>query len=116
MAPEQARGEVERIDERTDVYALGAILSFLLAGEQPVPRPLESIRRRAMAEEPEGRYPSVGELEEDLSRYLAGMAVLAHRESLLESTVRFVRRYRTPILLILAYLLMRTILLFVFGR
>ena len=116
MAPEQARGEVERIDERTDVYALGAILSFLLAGEQPVPRPLESIRRRAMAEEPGERYPSVGELEEDLSRYLAGMAVLAHRESLLESVGRFVRRYRTPILLILAYLLMRTILLFVFGR
>lgn len=116
MAPEQARGEVERIDERTDVYALGAILSFLLAREQPAPRPLESIRRRAMAEEPDGRYPNVGELAEDLSRYLAGMAVLAHREGLLERTGRFVRRYRTPILLILAYLLMRTILLFVFGR
>src|SRR5437879_6919778 len=30
MAPEQARGEVKRLDERADVFALGAILRFLL--------------------------------------------------------------------------------------
>ena len=56
MAPEQERGEVDRIDERTDVWALGALLGFLLAGEE-APRPLEAIRRRAMAAEPEDRYP-----------------------------------------------------------
>jgi serine/threonine protein kinase len=37
MAPEQARGDVARIDERTDVWALGAILGFLLEGEEPPP-------------------------------------------------------------------------------
>ncbi len=116
MAPEQARGEVERIDERTDVYALGAILAYLLAGEEPVHRPLDAIRRRAMAEAPEQRYPGVQELAADLSRYLAGLAVSAHREGLLERVGRFVRRYRTPILLILAYLLVRAILLLVLGR
>jgi eukaryotic-like serine/threonine-protein kinase len=116
MAPEQARGEVERIDERTDVYALGAILAFLLAGEEPVPRPLEAIRRRAMAEAPEERYPSVQELAADLSRYLAGLSVSAHREGLLEQMGRFVRRYRTPILLILAYLLVRVLLIVLLGR
>jgi serine/threonine protein kinase len=115
MAPEQERGEVERIDERTDVWALGAILAFLLAGTEPA-RPLAAIRRRAMAAEPEARYPKVEELAADLARYLAGLPVGAHREGLLERAGRFVRRYRTPILLILAYLLMRALLILWLGR
>jgi len=35
MAPEQVQGRVEEVDERSDVYALGAILAFLLAGRAP---------------------------------------------------------------------------------
>jgi len=115
MAPEQERGEVERIDERTDVWALGAILEFLLEGGE-IARPLAAIRRRAMAEEPEARYPKVEELAADLARYLAGLPVGAHREGLLERAGRFARRYRTPILLILAYLVMRALLILWLGR
>jgi eukaryotic-like serine/threonine-protein kinase len=115
MAPEQERGEVDRIDERTDVWALGAILGFLLADSE-VPRPLEAIRKRAMAAEPEARYPGVEALSADLSRYLAGLPVGAYRESLFERTGRFVRKYRTPILLVLAYLVMRALLLIWLGR
>jgi serine/threonine protein kinase len=115
MAPEQERGEVERIDERTDVWALGAILGFLLAGEE-APRPLAAIRLRAMAAEPEERYPKVEELTGDLSRYLAGLSVGAYRESLAESAARVFRRYRMPILLVLAYLVMRALLLILLGR
>ncbi len=115
MAPEQERGEVERIDERTDVWALGALLQFLLGDEEP-PRPLEAIRRRAMAEEPERRYQKVEDLSADLSLYLTGLPVGAHPEGLFEKMGRFVRRHRVPILLILAYLVMRVILILVLGR
>jgi eukaryotic-like serine/threonine-protein kinase len=115
MAPEQERGEVERIDERTDVWALGALLQFLL-GDEAAPRPLEAIRRRAMAAEPEARYPNVEDLAADLSRYLAGLPVGAHPEGLFETIGRFVRRYRVPILLVLAYVLMRALLILFLGR
>jgi len=115
MAPEQERGEVDRIDERTDVWALGALLGFLLAGAE-APRPLEAIRRRAMATDPRDRYPRVEELAADLSRYLAGSAVSAHRESLLDRAGRFARRHRVAILLVLAYVLMRALLVLILGR
>jgi serine/threonine protein kinase len=115
MAPEQERGETDRVDERTDVYALGALLGSLLAGEEP-PKALAAIRRRAMAAAPEDRYAQVEELAADLARYLAGLAVSAHRESLADRARRFARNHRTAILLVLAYVLMRVLLILILGR
>jgi hypothetical protein len=58
----------------------------------------------------------VQELTMDVSRYLDGLAVAAHRESIFDKLARFYRRNRFFVLLIAAYLLMRLILLVVLKR
>jgi serine/threonine protein kinase len=122
MSPEQARGEVEMLDARSDIFSLGALLRFILTrdtstGFAPrLDRSLEAICAKATAERPESRYAAVQTLGLDVSRYLDGLSVGAHRESILEKLSRFYRRYRFFILLILAYLVMRVILLLVLKR
>jgi serine/threonine-protein kinase len=111
MAPEQAAGDAQ-VDERADVYAIGATLTFLVPD---APRALKAIAVRASQADPAARYESVSALAADVKRYAAGLPVVAYREGLLERTRRVARRHRTPILLVAAYLLMRIVLLLVAG-
>lgn len=84
-------------------------------GRSDVPRPLEAVSLKALAFDAASRYDSVGELAADVSRFLDGQAVTAYREGIVERAGRLARKYRTPLLLILAYLAMRTVLIFVGG-
>jgi serine/threonine protein kinase len=109
MAPEQSADAGDMVDERADVFALGAILRGLL----PVPqaKALAAIADRAQAARPEERYPGVEALARDLGRFRNGEPVEAYRESLIERVVRVYRRYEIPVLLVVAYMIMRVILL-----
>jgi serine/threonine-protein kinase len=116
MAPEQARGEVDRLDQRADVFALGAMLRFLLeARGEPAPRPVQAIAAKAAAPDPARRYEGVGALAADVSRFLSAEPVDAHREGPAERLARLVVKHRVPVALVTAYLVMR-VLLAVFAR
>ena len=122
MAPEQARGET--VDQRADVFALGAMLYHVLAGAPPynartatdviaaaalgnivpfatrekhAPRDLVAILDRAMAPEPADRYPHAGELADELRRFLTGSLVEAHRYTVLQRLGRFVKKHRAAV-------------------
>ncbi len=100
MSPEQARGE-EDLDHRVDIWALGVMLYECLTGEVPfrannylqiisqvlthtplppsqlrpelgIPDAVEAVVMRAMEKDRARRYQSMGELERDLERLLAG--------------------------------------------
>ncbi|RJS24263.1 serine/threonine protein kinase [Corallococcus sp. H22C18031201] len=104
MAPEQARGDVARLDRRADVYSLGATLYHLLTGQPPVPgsnglevlsriatheprppraldadipRDLEAIVLKCLEKDRSARYDSARALADDLDRFLNGEPVQA---------------------------------------
>ncbi len=119
MPPEQARGEPA--DERSDVYAIGGILYYVLSGTPPIsgqralddaraggiaplrerapdaPPELITIVEHAMAFDPRDRYASARELADDLRRFASGKLVARHSYTTAELFRRWLRRHKTTV-------------------
>jgi eukaryotic-like serine/threonine-protein kinase len=99
MSPEQATGQVDRMDERTDVFSLGGILCVILTSQPPYPgkkstqvyqkaqradltdafrrldacsadRQLVALAKHCLAPNPDNRPRDAGEVSRDLTAYL----------------------------------------------
>ena len=107
MPPEQENAAA--VDRRADIFALGAMLAQVAADTAPAP--LRAIAAKARHARIEERYQTVEALAADLKRFRDQDPVGAYRESPVERVIRLYRRYELPILLLLAYIVMRFVLL-----
>jgi len=108
MAPEQERGEA--VDASTDIFALGVMLRAILPSK--LPRALDAICVKASAPAKADRYATARDLADDVSRWLDSQPVSAYRENILERASRWLMRNRALVTIVLAYLVMRVIIIF----
>ncbi|GJM24333.1 MAG: hypothetical protein DHS20C16_07480 [Phycisphaerae bacterium] len=132
MSPEQASGEHEHVDVRTDIYSLGVILYEMLTGQFPykvigniadilqniaevdpkkpslvgrrINDEVETIVLKALAKEKDRRYQSANAFADDLNRYLKGQPIEAKRDSTTYMVRKMISRHRVPVSVAAAFL------------
>ncbi|MGD9856459.1 MAG: tetratricopeptide repeat protein, partial [Planctomycetaceae bacterium] len=138
MSPEQVLGKRVIIDERTDVYSLGVTLYEMLtlrpayegtdradllrkiSFEEPlpprkldptIPTDLDTIVLKAMQKVPGDRYLTIGDLLDDLHRFLRHEPIRAQRPTLVQRATKWSRRHPAVLWSAISILLMTTLAL-----
>ncbi len=132
MSPEQAEGEHDILDHRSDLYALGLILFELVTFHRAIngkntdevmmkarrghidPPPvygkqaddqeqLLAIVKKATQYMPEDRYPTVADFADDIRRFMHGEAIKARPESKKQKFMRWIMHHRKAAVNIVLY-------------
>ena len=144
MAPEQAAGQNRLKDERSDIYALGALLYVILTFESPltgrpvneilaetirgnikfpdpenqkrsIPAAMQAVVLKAMSRYPEERYQTATELRDDIFAFLGGFAPKAEDASSLKKTYLFFNRNWMATLFLMTLLLLLAICIWIIN-
>jgi serine/threonine protein kinase len=144
MAPEQAAGQNRLKDERSDIYALGALLYVILTFESPltgrpvneilaetirgnikfpdpenqkrsIPAAMQAVVLKAMSRYPEERYQTAAELRDDIFAFLGGFAPKAEDASSLKKTYLFFNRNWMATLFLMTLLLLLAICIWIIN-
>jgi serine/threonine protein kinase len=122
MPPEQAMGNASELDQRSDIYSLGAILYEVITQKPPVegsnfeevvtnvirgaivaphkrfpqadiPKDLAAVAMKALSHSPQDRYPDMVSMRRDLELFIEGRMTSARDDNIAEIALRFYRRH-----------------------